>query len=294
MLPRFPHAFEAYKDSPLIRLSHSGGSVVAWFKLLERQEKAEGFLTENTLTFVIRGSKEIHLPDENLIAHSGDLIFLKRGAYFMSAFFKEEDQDYQALMLCVDDQLLRSFLSEDAGIEAVKNAPHNVPMVVPCSDAVLRVRDTILEYMEHPNDNTSRLLELKLREVLLLLLSGPYRQQVLAFLKHMFHTDAESLTLTIKSNLLKPFTLEEHAKVCGLSLSAFKREFSRLFNDTPKRWINNEKLKHAQYLLQHTDKNVNEIADECGFEHVSYFIKLYKAKYGSTPKNVQRTKIAIF
>jgi transcriptional regulator GlxA family with amidase domain len=77
-----------------------------------------------------------------------------------------------------------------------------------------------------------------------------------------------------------------------MSLSSFKREFARLFNTAPKEWINNERLLHANRLLEVTDKNVNEVAFECGFENVSYFIKCYKAKYGYTPKTTTRAKIA--
>ncbi|MCW3467350.1 helix-turn-helix transcriptional regulator [Chitinophaga nivalis] len=290
MLYRFPKAFEGVSS---IKLKHAGNSVVVWFRLLDRQEKAEGFLTENTLVFVIRGTKQIHLHDRQLTANAGDLILLKRGTYFMSAFMTGET-DYQALMVCADDALLRSFLQDDAGITNITPVPHQAPMVVPCTAAVLQVRDTMISYLEHPHSNTTKLLELKIREVLLLLLSGSYQQPILSFLYHMFDSSAESIVLTIKSHLLKPITLEEYAKMCGLSLSAFKREFSRLYNAPPKKWINEERLKHAHYLLQHTPLNVNEIADECGFEHVSYFIKQYKAQYGTTPKNAQRTKTAIY
>lgn len=267
--------------------------MVAYFRLVDNADKAEGFLTENTIAFIIQGAKHVHLPEQEIIARSGEMIFLKRGTYFMSAYMTDECP-FQALVLCVDDSLLKSFLTDSTSIDTVMQADAGLPLVLSCPDTVLHARDTILRYMQQPNQHTSQLLELKLREVLLLLLSGRHSGQVLAFLKHLFHHDANHLALTIKSNLLKPFTLEEYAKMCGHSLSAFKREFARQFNAPPKKWINDEKLKHADFLLQNTHKNVNEVADECGFEHVSYFIKTYKARYGTTPKNASRTKSVIF
>lgn len=293
MLQRYPKAFEGI---PTVRLHHAGRSVVAWFRLMDKHDKEEGFLTENTLVFLLKGVKHIHLGEEDIVAHSGDLILLKRGAYFMTDF-TTDDSDYQSLMLCTDDALLRSFISEDAGFNAADHVRHRIPsapMVIHCSPEVLQVRNSILDYLQHPNNNTDKLLELKIREVLLLLLSGAHQQSVLSFLFHMFDSSAESIILTIRHNLLQPFTLEEYAKMCGLSLSGFKREFSRLYNAPPKKWINEERLKHARQLLLQTRKNVNEIADECGFENVSYFIKQYRLLYGTTPKNAQRTKSAIF
>lgn len=293
MLQRYPKAFE---NIPAVQLHHAGKSVVAWFRSMEQHDREEGFLTENTLVFLLKGVKHIHLGEENIVAHAGDLILLKRGAYFMTDF-TTDDGEYQSLMLCTDDALLRAFISEDAGFNPanqIAQGTPSAPMVITCSPEVLQVRNTILSYLRQPNNNTGKLLELKIREVLLLLLSGPHQQTVLSFLFHMFDSSAESITLTIRYNLLQPFTLDEYAKMCGLSLSGFKREFSRLYHAPPKKWINEERLKHAQQLLLQTRKNVNEIADECGFENVSYFIKQYRILYGITPKNAQRTKSAIF
>lgn len=288
MLYRLPQEFGSF---PGMIVSRTGKSALALFKLVEHQTKAEGFLTENTLVFIISGSKHIHLPEEEIIARAGDLILLKRGTYFMSALLPEATGAFQGLMLFVDDHILRVFLEE---MDNIRKARTNIPMVLPCAEQLVMVRNSIIEYMQQPHDNTHKLLGLKIQEVFLLLLSGPYRAQVLAFLHHMLDTSSENLTLTIRKHLLKPLSLQEYAALCGLSLSAFKREFAKIYNAPPKKWINEERLKHADYLLRNTQKNVNEVADECGFESASYFIKQYKNQYGDTPKNAQRTKIAIF
>lgn len=290
MLARYPKALE---DIPAVKLHHAGKSVVAWFRQAHEPGKEEGFLTENTLVFILRGTKHMHLADSDLIAHAGDLVLLKRGVYFMTDLITD-GADYQSLMLCMDDPLLRSFLPEDASARITTSPKPAGPMVVTCDPAILEVRNTILRYLEHPGPNTTKLLELKIHEVLLLLLSGPLQEPVATFLLHLFDSSAENIAAVIHDNLVQPFTLEEYAKMCGLSLSSFKREFSRLYNAPPKKWINEARLKHARQLLLQSGKNVNEIAYECGFENVSYFIKQYRQQYGTTPKNAQRTKSAIF
>ncbi|MBV8252755.1 MAG: AraC family transcriptional regulator [Chitinophaga sp.] len=292
MLPRYPQALEQIKSSSLIKVNYSGKSVIASYKQVEQSRRSEGFLTAHTLVFQIKGSKEIHLPTEDISAHPGDIILLKRGTYYLSNLTPDEQEPYQSLVMHIDDNLLRSFLTDDAGIDIPKNILP-APMVMPCDDQVIKVRNTILEYIERPHENTSQLLELKIREVLLLLLSGEYRRHILAYFQHMFCQSSEHMILTIKANLLKPLSLQEYASLCGLSLSTFKREFSRIYNAPPKKWINDEKLKHAHYLLQQSDKNINEISDECGFEQTSYFIKCYKAYYGETPGISRKPKTAV-
>lgn len=132
MLQRYPKAFE---NIPAVKLHHAGKSVVAWFRSMDKHDKEEGFLTENTLVFLLKGVKHIHLGEEDIVAHAGDLILLKRGAYFMTDYITD-GSDYQSLMLCTDDALLRSFISEDAGFNPTDHIARGIPsapMVIPCS-----------------------------------------------------------------------------------------------------------------------------------------------------------------
>lgn len=292
MLYRFPKSFYDYPD-PGVRLVTSGKSILAYYRIEEEIKKVEGFLTENTLIFVLKGSKNIHFPDKQVEASAGDLLLLKRGAYFMSTFLASE-HGYEAIMLCMDDNFLKTFIREYTSLDAVKPSYTHLPLQITCAPEIKAIRDGILWYMNHQNPNTPELIRLKLEELLLVLLSGEYKTPVWNFLLHLFDTSASTMDLTIKANLFKPFSLTDYARLCGFSLSSFKREFAKLYQTSPKDWINKERLQHAHFLLQSSDKNVNEIAYDCGFDNASYFIKLYKAKYGHTPKNAHRSKIANF
>ena len=42
--------------------------------------------------------------------------------------------------------------------------------------------------------------------------------------------------------------------------------------------------KWADELLRSTDLNIDEIADECGFNYTSYFHRCYLEHFGITPK----------
>ncbi|WP_315820548.1 AraC family transcriptional regulator [Paraflavitalea speifideaquila] len=291
MYPRFPREFNNAPSN--VVTYHAGKSVLAFYKISQMVPKTEGFLTEHTLIFIIRGTKKIHLGDQAIDAKVNELILLKRGAYFMSTFLAEKD-GFAALMLCMDDDFLKQFVAEHTDLQAITSSTEHARMLVSCSKEITSVRDNILHYIQHPHENTTKLLQLKLEELFLLLLAGEYKLLFLHFLQQLFDKSDDAMEITIKANLLKPFALQDYAKLCGLSLSSFKREFARLFNTAPKEWINNERLLHANRLLETTSKNVNEVADECGFENVSYFIKCYKARFGNTPKEATRAKTANF
>lgn len=63
---------------------------------------------------------------------------------------------------------------------------------------------------------------------------------------------------------------------------------SKLLKDkrgiTLRQYIINYRLKVAKRLLETTNKNASEIAEECGFTDASYFAKIFKASFGETPK----------
>ncbi|MEN8250289.1 MAG: alpha/beta fold hydrolase [Bacteroidota bacterium] len=91
------------------------------------------------------------------------------------------------------------------------------------------------------------------------------------------------LGTVMSENYLYNLKIKEFAKLCGRSLSAFKRDFKDKFETTPSRWIKAKRLEHAKTLLIESDLNINEICYDSGFVNVSHFIKTFKDKYKVPP-----------
>lgn len=94
---------------------------------------------------------------------------------------------------------------------------------------------------------------------------------------------AIDLIKVMSENYLYNLKVEEFAKLCGRSLSAFKRDFNATFNTTPSRWIKSKRLEHAKNLICKSDLNINQICYDCGFINSSHFIKSFKEKYNAPP-----------
>ncbi len=99
-------------------------------------------------------------------------------------------------------------------------------------------------------------------------------------LKKNTRVDLQSI---MSENFLYNLKVEEFAKLCGRSLSAFKRDFRSLYNTTPSRWIKSKRLEHAKTLLLESDLNINQISYDCGFINSSHFVKSFKEKYSLPP-----------
>lgn len=92
--------------------------------------------------------------------------------------------------------------------------------------------------------------------------------------------DIENIML---NNFQYNLKLEEFAKLCGRSLSVFKRDFNKHFNCTPFRWLKSKRLEYAKTLLLESDLNVNQVCYECGFKNNSHFVQSFKEKFKTPP-----------
>ena len=75
-----------------------------------------------------------------------------------------------------------------------------------------------------------------------------------------------------------------YAELCNMSEVGFRRLFHEHTGLSPVEYRNDIRLANAKIKLQSGEYNVSEVAEESGFTNLSFFIRLYKKKYGNTPK----------
>lgn len=88
----------------------------------------------------------------------------------------------------------------------------------------------------------------------------------------------------IEKNYRDPITLYQLSAVSGLSPKYFERIFKEMTGKSPIRYVNAYRLYKASNRLRMTCDPITEIAYDCGFNDLSYFIKTFKAVKGVTPK----------
>ncbi len=77
-------------------------------------------------------------------------------------------------------------------------------------------------------------------------------------------------------------SLTEVSEQLHVSPEHLSRKFKQDMGVPLKAYLIDKKLQHSRHLLR-LGSNVTEAALESGFQNVSYFIQLYKNKYGVTP-----------
>jgi len=249
-------------------------------------------LQENSLIFVLDGHKKLYFNDFSALVEPGQLLFLKRGLYVMSEFL--EDVNYEALIIFFSDAFLKEFslkhmsAPQGAGMQ-YQPMTH---LVIPTNTLLESFRDQYLGYFDQSLTRLHDILQLKLTELFLLLISGGNSEQVMRWIQGIAHRQPVSLEYIVRKHLFQPLTLDELAELSGRSLASFKRDFQNLYSISPRKWINTQRLAHAKMLLHNTSGNVSEVAAECGFDNVPYFIRVFKHEFGVTPAD-WRAKSAI-
>jgi AraC-like DNA-binding protein len=174
----------------------------------------------------------------------------------------------------------------------VKKKLSDLCLIFPVTALIDGFKAGFRKYFETTPSNYEALLPLKQKEILLLLLSGSHGEKVKEFIRSAVSAEPTDITFVVNNYLLQPVSIAELAGLANCSLATFKRNFQQLYQSSPRIWINAQRLRHACLLLQNTGKPVAEVAMDCGFESVSYFIRLFKKEHGYTPTEL-RAKIAI-
>lgn len=79
-------------------------------------------------------------------------------------------------------------------------------------------------------------------------------------------------------------SLTEIAGALHYDLSWLSREIRRQTGKTYKELLQEKRLTQAAYFLTHTDLRVDEIGEAVGYSNLSFFHRIFREKYGTSPK----------
>lgn len=87
----------------------------------------------------------------------------------------------------------------------------------------------------------------------------------------------------IEDNYSEEIDVNDISQHVYLSYSYISRLFKDYTGDTIVNYINNRRLRKAQYLLKCTSKSINDISSEVGFNNQNYFCNIFKKTFNIAP-----------
>lgn len=84
------------------------------------------------------------------------------------------------------------------------------------------------------------------------------------------------------------YTPQKMAEMVELSKQRFSSLFKANMGKSPMEYVREIRLTTAARALLVSNKNINDIAYECGYEDANYFIREFKSAFGFTPNQYRK------
>lgn len=244
----------------------------------------EQMVEEHVMSFVQSGAVRFQTPDGPREFQAGEIFLIRRNHLAKTTKIPDaQGNPVKSITIFITQAALRHYAAE-----------HNIaPQPAYAGPRLLRLSpDALLEgyfrsllpYDEHPHKLNDALRQLKINEAIeLLLLHGADFQRFLFDFSEPHKIDLEAFML---QNFEYNIPLKEFARLSGRSLSTFKRDFRKLFSESPEKWLRVRRLEKAHHLLKEQHQKPGDVYLHIGFENLSHFSTAFKEHFGYNPSQV--------
>ena len=149
--------------------------------------------------------------------------------------------------------------------------------------------ESLYFYFDNPQVVSDELLELKVKELMLLLVQTKNAESVVSLFSELFTPRKLSVKEVVNNHLFSHLSINNLADLSNMSVSTFNRTFQTMFNDTPANYIKTKRLERAKELLSVSSLSVSEIAFQTCFNDVAHFSRSFKTAYKSSPTEFRLT-----
>jgi AraC-like DNA-binding protein len=245
--------------------------------------KSKVAFSQYVFSFLIEGQKQIHNTDGLLSIDSNEFTLITNPVCLMTERKGLDSYSYKSCLLTFNDKILHDFKQK----YQIKQSPSPTEL---CKNVIKFNYDkytsnfrTSLEIL--PNQHLSQeILTIKFQEIMLYLLQKEPR--LLDSFLSQHHSSLETqFRYSVENNVYSNLSLEELAFLCNMSVSTFKRYFTKFYQTSPHKWMANQRMDKATELLKQ-GKGPSVIFASLGYKTLSNFTRAYKNHFGALPSNL--------
>lgn len=241
----------------------------------------------HSLMCVYSGEVVISLDGkEILVVSAGEKVFVCRDHRITFLKCPANGQQYKSISMVFDRNFLRHYYRNlnSKFIPEKSIAFDTVATKLPESPNIESIFASMLPFFDSKELPIEEVMKLRLQEAILILLklnedfyatlfdfTDPWKIDILDFLNQ---------------NYMYELSIEEIASFTGRSLATFKRDFRKISDLTPQKWITIKRLEMAHEKITKENKKISEVYSDVGFKNRSHFATLFKKHYGYPPASV--------
>ncbi|PWV56430.1 AraC family transcriptional regulator [Chitinophaga sp. S165] len=264
------------------------------FTSLCKTKKNKVILQRNMIHLLIEGRKTVIYGGQSTTVNDDAFLFLASGSCLTTSVLSDKG-DYQAILLYFSDSAMLDFyMKYDRLVQQHRQVKSTASFITFEKDTFLRnyiesLRLMLLLDQPLPQE----ICILKFEELLLYLLqTSPETLLQFRVNQHGSMQDFE-IRKAVEGNVTRPVTVEELAFLCSMSLSAFKRRFTKIYGTSPQRWLLQQKMQVAARLLKDRQTKPGDVYDKVGYESHSSFSKSFRQIFGVTPSAYQEQNMNV-
>jgi AraC-like DNA-binding protein len=245
----------------------------------------EQFIAEHTFASIIKGEMHLYDGSNSYVLRSGECGLARKNR--LVRFKKEkENGELEKIFVFFDEAFLRAF-QEKHQPTVPKIRSGETILRLPENNFMPNFIQSLLPYYDH-GKITEVFADVKREELLIILLQAQPELAGLFF----YYGIPEKINIEEFMNRNYQFNvgINRFAYLTGRSLSAFKRDFKQVFNDTPSHWLVQRRLQEAYFLIDKKNQKPAKIYLELGFETLPHFSYAFKKHFGMAPTELADQK----
>nr|WP_315035126.1 AraC family transcriptional regulator [uncultured Chryseobacterium sp.] len=240
----------------------------------------EQFIPEHGISFIVSGEMEAYDGTTKHFYRKGDTVLYRKNALIRFVKYPDQDESFEAISIILDEVLLKEFAEqhEISSGEILKE-----------SLFTLQPDDLVYAYFKgmeswFGNKISAELAAVKKTEMIHLLLRN--NEEFKNILFHFGMPGKINLEAFMNTHFRFNVPLSQLAFLTGRSLATFKRDFEKLFQMSPHKWMQQKRLEEAYYLIESKKMKVKDVYLEVGFETLSHFSYAFKNHFGINPSQL--------
>lgn len=256
----------------------------------QKIQSSEHYFPDHALGIMLSGESYYFSNEGTFVMQKGTICLMRKNQLFKK--LKKADQNGEPpSLICIflDQNSLHQYAVEN---NIPKQSMYKDKALIDLTENTFLKGffDSLLPYVSNPEKLTAKIAALKTLEAIELLLQiGEVFQGFLFDFHEPHKIDLETY---MNHHYRYNIPLLSFAKLTGRSLSTFKRDFKKIFDTTPEKWLQQKRLEEAHYLISKKKQRPSDIYLEVGFENLSHFSFAFKKLYGLTPTELTETDMA--
>ena len=266
-----------------------GKAVISHFVFKPPLVAASDLDSQGCFIFPVNTEATIYRQDGKTELNMNQGVLMKCGTYVNKWNNISGKEKSEVVILRLFPEMVESVL-ESKMISKIKKKldSRKSTAVVELDEIMKRYLESLFFYFDHPRLVDEDLVNLKINELLLLLVNIKHPNESLNLLYSLFNKQKFNLQEVVDIHLFENLSLDELASLVHMSTPTFKRKFKQFIGKSPGQYIRETRLNFAAEKLKTTSESISAIAYDIGFRDPNYFTKSFRKQFEITPLQYRR------